>query len=111
MEPRYIVCRLSIYFEISSSSLLHIVLGDRVVYFRCAIPIDPIVGTSPSEITTIDIRAYKLFFNNWYQSKVNMKMSAIKFDIQKFDVVTIFSGWQIRMNAILTQSGLKKTLL
>ena len=40
-----------------------------------------------------------------------MKMSAIKFDIQKFDGVINFSSWQIRMNAILTQSGLKKTLL
>jgi len=38
-------------------------------------------------------------------------MSAIKFDIQKFDGVINFSRWQIRMNAILTQSGLKKALL
>ena len=40
-----------------------------------------------------------------------MKMSAIKFDIQKFDGVINFSMWQIRMNAILIQSGLKKALL
>ena len=40
-----------------------------------------------------------------------MKMSAIKFDIQKFDGVINFSRWQIRMNAILTQSELKKALL
>ena len=40
-----------------------------------------------------------------------MNMSAIKFDIQKFDDVINFSRWQIRMNAILTQSGLKKALL
>ena len=39
-----------------------------------------------------------------------MKMS-IKFDILKFDGVINFSMWQIRLNAILTQSGLKKTLL
>ena len=38
-------------------------------------------------------------------------MSAIKFDIQKFDGVINFSMWQIRMNVILTQSGLKKALL
>ena len=38
-------------------------------------------------------------------------MSVIKFDIQKFDGVINFSRWQIRMNAILTQSGLKKELL
>ena len=38
-------------------------------------------------------------------------MSAIKFDIQKFDGVTKFNRWQIKMNAILTQSGLKKALL
>jgi len=38
-------------------------------------------------------------------------MSAIKFDIQKFDGVINFSKWQIMMNAILTQSGLKKVLL
>jgi len=40
-----------------------------------------------------------------------VKMSAIKFDIQKFDGVINFSMWQIRMNAILIQSGLKKALL
>jgi len=33
------------------------------------------------------------FHNNWYQSKVNVKMSAIKFDIQKFDGVINFSEW------------------
>jgi len=38
-------------------------------------------------------------------------MSAIKFDIQKFDDVINFSRWQIRMNAILTYSGLKKAPL
>ena len=40
-----------------------------------------------------------------------MKMFAIKFDIQKFDGVINFSRCQIRMNVILTQSGLKKALL
>ena len=40
-----------------------------------------------------------------------MKISAIKFDIQKFDGVINFSRWQIRMNAILSQSELKKALL
>jgi len=38
-------------------------------------------------------------------------MSAIKFDIQKFDGIINFSRWQIRMNVILTQSGSKKALL
>ena len=38
-------------------------------------------------------------------------MFAIKFDIQKFDSVINFSKWQIRMNTILTKSGLKKALL
>ena len=38
-------------------------------------------------------------------------MSAIKFNIQKFDSVINFNRWQIRMNTILTQSGLKKELL
>ena len=38
-------------------------------------------------------------------------MSTIKFDIQKFHGVINFSMWQIRMNAILTQNGLKKALL
>ena len=38
-------------------------------------------------------------------------MSAIKFDIQKFDGVINFSKWQIKMNTILTHSGLKKALL
>ena len=47
---------------------------------------------------------------NWYQSKVNVKMSGIKFDIQEFDGVINFSRWQIRMNTILTQSRLKKAL-
>jgi len=37
-------------------------------------------------------------------------MSAIKFDIQKFNGVVNFNRWQIRMNTILTQSGLKKAL-
>ena len=40
-----------------------------------------------------------------------MEMSAIKFDIQKFDGVINFSRWQIRMNAILTKSGLEKALV
>ena len=40
-----------------------------------------------------------------------MKVSAIKFDSQKFDGVINFNRWQIMMNAILTQSGLKKALL
>jgi len=38
-------------------------------------------------------------------------MSAIKFDIQKFDGVINFSSWQIRRNTIFIQSGLKKALL
>ena len=38
-------------------------------------------------------------------------MSVIKFDIQKFDGIINFSRWQIMMNAILTQSGLKEALL
>jgi len=37
-------------------------------------------------------------------------MSSIKFDIQKFNGVINFSRWQVRMNAILNQSGLKKAL-
>jgi len=38
-------------------------------------------------------------------------MSAIKFDIHKFNGVINFSSWQIKMNTILTRSGLKKALL
>ena len=98
-------------FYLSSSSLLQVALVDPVIRIRCVAPVNPVVGASSPEITTIGIRAYRLFTNNWYQSKVNVKMSAIKFDIQKFDGVINFSGWHIRMNAILTQSGLKKTLL
>ena len=41
----------------------------------------------------------------------NLTMSTIKFDIQKFDGIINLSRWQIRMNAILIQSGLKKALL
>jgi len=92
------VCWLSIYFEVSSSLLL-VALVDLVVCFHCTVPFDPVMGASSK------------IHNNWYQSKVNVKMSAIKFDIQKFDGVINFSRWQIRMNAILTQSGLKKALL
>ena len=40
-----------------------------------------------------------------------MKMYAIKFDIQKFNGIINFSKWQIRTNAMLAQSGLKKALL
>ena len=40
-----------------------------------------------------------------------MKMSAIKFDILKFDGVINFNRWQIRMNTYVTQSELKKSLL
>ena len=98
METRYIVYWLSIYFEISSS-LLYVVLVDSVVCFCCAASDDQVVGVSPRNRI------------NWYESKVNMKMSAIKSDIQKVDGVINFSRWQIKMNAILTQSGLKKTLL
>ena len=91
------MCWFSIYFEISFS-LLHVALVDPVVCFSCAAPVDPVVGVS-REITTIGIRARYL------------KMSAIKFDIQKFNDIINFSRWQIRMNAILTRSGLKKALL
>ena len=38
-------------------------------------------------------------------------MFVIKFDIQKFDDIINFNRWQIKMNVILTQSGLKKALL
>jgi len=62
VEPCYIICWLSIYFGISSS-ILHVALVDPVVYFRCATPVDPIVGASSHEITTIGIRAYRLFPN------------------------------------------------
>jgi len=93
MESRYIVCWLSIYFEISSSSLLQIALVDHVVRIRCATPVDLVVGASSPEITTIGIKAYKLFTNNWYEINVNVKMFAIKFDIQKFDGLIIFSRW------------------
>ena len=68
MEPRYIVCWLSIYFEISSCSLLHVALVDPVVRFHCATPVDPVVGMSSPEITIIGIRAYRLFPYKWYQS-------------------------------------------
>ena len=40
-----------------------------------------------------------------------MKMSAIKFNIKKFNGVINFSRWRNRMNAILVQSRLKKALL
>ena len=33
----------------------------------------------------------QIVFNNWYQSEVNLKISAIKFDIQKFDGIINFS--------------------
>jgi len=56
-------------------------------------------------------QSLQIISNNWYQSKVNVKMFVIKFDIQKFDGVINFSKWQIRMNVILTKSGLKKVLL
>jgi len=42
---------------------------------------------------------------------INLKISAIKFDIQKLDGIINFNWWKIRMNAILTQSRLKKALL
>ena len=80
------------------------------MYLLCR-PVDPVVGASSPEITIIAIRAYRLFPNNLYQSKVNLKISAIKLDIQKFNGVINFRRRQIRMNVILTQSGLKKALL
>jgi len=50
-------------------------------------------------------------FQQLVSEQGNLKISAIKFDIQKFDGVNNFSRWQIRMNVIFTQSGLKKALL
>ena len=35
------------------------------------------------------------FHNNWYQNNVNVKISAIKFDIQKFNSVINSSSWQL----------------
>jgi len=52
VESRYIVYWLSIYFGISSSSLLHVALVDPVVHFRRATLVDPVMGTSSPEITT-----------------------------------------------------------
>jgi len=57
VEPLYIICWLSIYFEIFSSSLLQVVLVDPVIRIRCAALVDPIVEASDLEITTIGIRA------------------------------------------------------
>ena len=71
-----------------------------MVYFHYAAPVDPVVGGDHPQNHII-----------WYQSKVNVKMSAIKFDIKKFDGVINFSIWKIKMNAILTQNVLKKVLL
>ena len=51
MEPRYIVCWLSIYFGISSSSLFHVALVNHVVRFRCAALVDLVVEVSSPEIT------------------------------------------------------------
>ena len=61
-----------------------------MVCFLCAALVDLVVVASSLEITTIGIRAYRLFPNNWYQRKVNVKMSVIKFDNQKFDGVINF---------------------
>ena len=63
VEPRYIVCWLSIYLEISSFSLLQVALVDPVVRIRCTTKVDPVLGVSSPEITTISIRAYRLFPN------------------------------------------------
>ncbi|MBA0787736.1 hypothetical protein Gotri_006714 [Gossypium trilobum] len=38
-------------------------------------------------------------------------MVAIRFDIEKFECVTNFNLWQVRMMAILVQTGLKKLCL
>ena len=71
-------CLLAFYL-LSSASLLHVALVDHLVCFRCTSPVDLVVVISP-EFTTIGIRV-----------KVNLKMSAIKFDIQKFDDIINFS--------------------
>ena len=44
---------------ISSSSLLQVALVDPVVHIRYAALVDPVVGASSPEITTIGIRAYR----------------------------------------------------
>ncbi|MFQ6662426.1 hypothetical protein Gotur_030269 [Gossypium turneri] len=38
-------------------------------------------------------------------------METIRFDIEKFDGVKNFNLWQVRMMAILVQTGLKKLYL
>ena len=65
MEPLYIVCWRSIYFGISSSSLLQVTLVDPVIRIRCAAPVDPVVEASSPEITKIGIRTYRLFLNTY----------------------------------------------
>ena len=50
---------LSIYFGIYSSLFL-VASVDPMVYFCCAVPVDPVMG-APPEFTTIGIRTYKLF--------------------------------------------------
>jgi len=49
------VCWLSIYFRISFSSLLQVALVDPVVRIRCTAPVDPVVGASSAEITTLTL--------------------------------------------------------
>ncbi|MBA0849512.1 hypothetical protein Goshw_016965 [Gossypium schwendimanii] len=38
-------------------------------------------------------------------------MATTKFDIDKFDGITNFNLWQVRMTTILIQSNLEKVLL
>ncbi|MFQ6663319.1 hypothetical protein Gotur_030888, partial [Gossypium turneri] len=38
-------------------------------------------------------------------------MATIRFEIEKFDGVTNFNLWQVRMIAILVQTGLKKVVI
>ena len=63
----FIICWLFIYFEIFSSSFFQVALVDHMVRIRYAAPVDPVMGASSPENTTIDIRAYRLFTNNWYE--------------------------------------------
>ncbi|KAH1130602.1 hypothetical protein J1N35_001980, partial [Gossypium stocksii] len=52
---------------------------------------------------------------NWYHSLVQFSHTtrsemAMSYDIEKFDVITNFSLWQIRMTIILVQNSLKNVV-
>ena len=90
-------------FSISELLFLFFMLHDNPVFSFSAVPI-PTISIRLQQLVSEHISSLQQLVSE----QVNVKMSAIKFDIQNFDGVINFSRWQIRMNASWSRASWRK---